>query len=133
MEFSQNNVEETVDLLMQFRRAEARVHLTWRAECRRNFGTIRGDAGKLLLNDDHLILCPEGAPEMRHDFPLALSAGSHHPEWMEPVIEEFLQAVQDVGQPNANFIEGRWCALITSLAYQSHREGSCFVTARTPV
>ena len=129
MEYSQNNLEETVDLVMQFRRAEARVHLTWRAPCRRNFGTIRGDTGVLLLNDDHLILCSDGAPERRYGFREALSAGSHHPEWMEPVIEEFLQEVQNVSNPGTNFIEGRWCAQITSLAYQSHREGSDFVPA----
>jgi len=127
MEYSEENgpdLEEVVDLTIRFPNAEAKLYLTWRAPCRRNFGTIRGDTGMLLLNDDHLILCPDGAPARRYDFPEALSASSHHPEWMKLVVEDFRREIFDARLRGANFIEGRWCTQLTHLAYQSQREGS---------
>ena len=127
MEYSEENgpdLEETVDLTIRFPNAEANLYLTWRGPCRRNFGRIRGDKGMLLLNDDHLILCRDGAPARRYDFPEALSAGSHHPEWMELVVEDFRREIFDARLRGANLIEGRWCTQLTHLAYQSQREGS---------
>jgi predicted dehydrogenase len=127
MDYSEENgpdLEEVVDLAIRFPNAEAKLYLTWRAPCRRNFGTIRGDTGTLLLNDDHLILCPEGAPARRYDFPEALSASSHHPEWMKLVVEDFRREIFDARLRGANLIEGRSCTQLTHLAYQSQREGS---------
>jgi predicted dehydrogenase len=119
--------EETVDLVMRFPGGEAKLHLTWRASCRRNYGLIRGDEGTLFINDDHLILCVGSRPAMRYDFPEALSGSSHHPEWMKPVIEGFLHEVQDASARGDNLGEARWCTKLTHLAYQSHREGSRFI------
>ncbi len=133
MDYSQTNVEETADLLIQFRRAEARMHLTWQAECRRNFGEIRGDAGTLLLNDDHMVLRPEGVPERRYDFPQALSAGSHHPEWMKPVVEAFRREIMYAQMRGTNWVEGKWCAQALHLAYQSQRKGSCPIKVGDPI
>ena len=127
MEYSQENgldLEETVDLTMRFPNAVVRIYLTWQATCRRNYGTIEGDEGTLFINDDHLILCGNGFAPARFDFPEALSAGSHHPEWMEPVIEDFYREMMNVQTRGANLIESKWCAQLTHLAYQSQREGS---------
>jgi predicted dehydrogenase len=126
-------LEETVDLVIQFRSgAEARLHLTWRASCRRNYGTVEGDRGRLLINDDHLVLCRADDPPLRHDFPEALSGGSHHLEWMEPVVEGFFREILDAESRGANLMESKWCALLTCLAYQSHQEGSRFMEIGDP-
>jgi len=127
MEYLQENgleLEETVDLTMRFPNAEVRLYLTWQATCRRNYGTIEGDEGTLFINDDHLILGANGVSPIRFDFPEALSSGSHHPEWMKPVVEDFHREIMNVQTRGANLIESKWCAQLTHLAYQSQREGS---------
>ncbi len=123
-------LEEAVDLMMQFTGGEAKLHLTWRASTRRNEGFIRGDAGTLFINDDHLILSADHCPSVRYDFPEPLSRGSHHPEWMKPVIEGFLHEVEDAGARGANLEEARWCSELTRLAYQSDRERSRLVPVK---
>jgi predicted dehydrogenase len=121
------HLEETVDLVMPFSSGSVRLHLTWQASCRRNQGVISGDEGRLFINDDHLVLCANGCPSERYDFPEPLSGSSHHPEWMKPVLEDFLREVQDSRARGANWEEAKQCAELTLLAYQSHREGSRFV------
>jgi len=122
-----SSLEETVEVAMRFSTADVRLHLTWQASCRRNYGTIEGDRGTLLLEDDHLLLCREGLPPARYDFSEALSASSYHCEWMKSVIEEFHREVLDSDIRGANLTEAKWCVYLTHLAYQSHREGSCFI------
>jgi len=116
--------EETVDLTVLFSEAEARLHLTWRASCRRNFGVIAGDRGTILVNDDHLILERNSRASLRYDFPEALSAGSHHPEWMKPVIDNFHQEINRVQERGLNLTEAQWCTQLIELAYRSNREAS---------
>jgi len=126
MDYSEENgplLEETVNLVMRFRDAEARLHLTWRASSRQNDGTIEGDKGTLFINDDHLILSADGR-NTRYDFPEPLSQGSQHPEWMNPVMEEFYSEILHDDVRGDNFRESRLCTHLTHLAYQSHREGS---------
>jgi hypothetical protein len=130
MEFSQTSdldVEELADLILIFRSAEAHVHFTWRALSRQNYGTVEGDWGKLFINDDHLVLCTNGSPPVRYDFPGPLSRGSHHPEWMQHVVENFRQEILDVNIRGSNLKESTWCAYLIQLAYQSHRARSCFI------
>ncbi len=115
-------LEETVDLLMRFRKAEAGLHLTWQASCRRNYGIIVGDKGKIFLNDDHLVLHSEDSAPVRFDFPEALSNGSHHASWMEPVIENFGREIVETHLRGTNFTEARWCARLIDLAYRSSRD-----------
>ncbi len=119
--------EETADLVMKFPSGDAKLHLTWKAPFRRNYGLIRGEEGSLFINDDHLIWCSNQGPERRYDFPEALSGNSAHPEWMKPVTEDFLNEVQDARARGANLAEARRCTQLIQLAYQSHREGSRFI------
>jgi predicted dehydrogenase len=120
-------IEDLVELALVFRKAEARVHLSWRALRRHNCGIIMGDKGTLLINDDHLIVYPRGSGSFRVDFSEPLSGGSHHLEWMKPVIEDFHREMTDVSWRGVNFTEVGHCAQLTSLAYQSHREGGRFI------
>lgn len=136
MEYSKtngSNLDETVNLILQFHRVEARLHLTWQASCRKNFGTITGDQGTLFLNDDHLILEPKCSSPIRYDFSASLSGSSHHLDWMEPVMEEFLHEVLIVGARGENIKEATACATLINLAYQSYRQGSCLIPVGDPV
>ncbi|MBW2147509.1 MAG: Gfo/Idh/MocA family oxidoreductase [Deltaproteobacteria bacterium] len=136
MEYSQVNgpgLEETVDVVLRFRDAEARLQLTWRASYRQNYGTITGEQGTIVINDNHLILYADGLPPTRYDFAEALSGGSHHLDWMKPVIEDFHREILEVDARGANFMECKYCAQLTYLAYKSHREGSCFIPVHNPI
>ncbi len=116
-------LEEVVDLELGFRNAEVCLHLTWRAERRRNFGIITGEKGALHMNDDHLILDGHSSPPLRFDFNEALSAGSHHPEWMDPVVRNFSREISDPGHRGSNLAEAMRCAKLIQLAYRSNQEG----------
>lgn len=121
---TQDCCEEAVDLSVLFQNAEARLHLTWRASCRRNFGEIVGDKGTIFVNDDHIVLdCPGKSPE-KFDFVEALSAGSHHPEWMVPVIENFHREINNVHERGSNLVEAQWCTQLIQFAYRSNQEAS---------
>jgi predicted dehydrogenase len=125
-------IEDTVDLVLTFPGARARLHLTWRAGCRKNFGTVEGDRGTLAINDDHLVLAVQGQPETRYEFSEALSGGSHHSEWMKPVITDFHREIIDPEIRGTNFNEALWCATLIDLAYRSCREGARFVEIEAP-
>jgi predicted dehydrogenase len=130
---SSPGLEQTVDLMMRFTEAEARLHLTWQASSRRNYGTIVGSRGSLLVNDDHLVLHSGDSPGARFDFSEALSAGSHHPEWMEPVVKNFGREIMETGHRGANFRETRWCSHLINLAYRSERDASRFIEVCNPL
>jgi len=129
---SGTGLEETVDLMLQFPAAEARLHLTWRASCRRNSGVIEGDRGRISIHDNHLVLSRADRPAVRCDFQEALSGGSHHLEWMKPVISHFHREIVDPGVRGANFREASWCAVLTDHAYRSHRQGSHLIEIEAP-
>jgi predicted dehydrogenase len=114
-------VEETADLLVRFEQAEARVHLTWQAPQRRNGGEIQGEFGTIRIGDDHLLLHARGAAAVRYEFAEALSAGSHHTEWMEPVVAEFEREIREPSRRGANLKEACWCARLIDSAYRSGR------------
>lgn len=111
-------VEEAADLTIRFEKAQARLRLTWQASCRRNSGAVIGAAGTLAVNDDHLLLSARGSGPRRYDFPEALSAGSHHPEWMTSVVADFGREIEDPGCRGTNLAEAQWCARLIDLAYR---------------
>jgi predicted dehydrogenase len=118
-------LEEVVDLELGFHKAKVNLHLTWRAERRGNFGIIVGEHGTLHMNDDHLILDCHHSPPLRLDFNETLSAGSHHPEWMDPVVHHFGREIADREHRGSNLAEAMRCAKLIQLAYRSHREANC--------
>lgn len=117
-------LEETVDVDLEFPGAHATLHLTWQAACRQNCGTVVGDKGMLAVNDDHLILEVQDTPPIRYDFPQALSAGSHHTAWMEPVVADFAREINGQNGHGRNLLEAQRCAQLIHLAYLSHQQGA---------
>jgi len=124
--------EETVDLTVSFGDAEAHLHLTWQADCRRNYGSVGGDKGEVLINDDHLVCRCAGRGPLQFHFAEALSAGSHHPEWMSPVVANFRREISDPQERGGNLQEARWCAQLIELAYRSSQENSRPLQAPVP-
>jgi len=116
--------EETVDVTVNFGDAEAHLHLTWLASCRRNHGTIVGKNGTIHINDDHLVLERTNKRLIHYNFPEALSAGSHHPEWMNPVVDNFRREIDNLSERGNNLAEAQWCAQLIQLAYRSNEAGS---------
>jgi len=120
-------IEGTVQLTASFPNAEATLFLTWQAAGRSNFGTIAGDRGTLHVNDDHIVLSHGNGKEVHYDFSEPLSRGSHHLEWMRPVVDGFRRELNEPEQRGKNLSEAMVCAQITHLAYQSHSEGARFL------
>ncbi len=122
-----SGIEGTVELTVSFPAARATIYLTWEAEERSNFGTITGDLGSLYVNDDHLVLSNGHGSEVHYDFAEPLSRGSHHLDWMRPVIAEFRRELTEPERRGMNLSEAMMCAQIIHLAYQSHSEGARFI------
>jgi len=116
--------EDNVRLDLEFSNSQAKLFLTWRARKRRNVGAVIGDKGSILIKDDHLIVKKIGEPDEYYSFSESLSGGSHHKEWMEPVVSEFRLALEDLDHWRKNFIEAQWCARLIQLAYRSQQEPS---------
>lgn len=130
MNFAQNStmIDETAEVEMLFGDAAAALSLTWQADRRRNFGVITGDRGQLLLNDDHIVLQVSGQEGVKTCFDEPLSAGSHHPEWMMPVMDGFYRCIESGDVLNENLKEAVNCVKLIELSYQSHRSGSLQMT-----
>jgi hypothetical protein len=77
------------------------------------------------MNDDHLILDCHHSPPLRFDFNETLSAGSHNPERMDPVLHHFGREIADPEHRGSNPAEAMRCAKLLQLIYRSYRE-ACF-------
>ena len=84
----------------------------------------RASSARSSIGDDHLLLHARGAAPVRYEFAEALSAGSHHTEWMEPVVAEFEREIREPGRRGANLAEACWCARLIDSAYRSGRGSS---------
>ncbi len=116
-------MEEAVQALIQFPAADGYIHLTWRAAMRRNNVIVQGQKGTLLIDDDRLLLTtPEGKRE-EEVFGSPLSGGSHHADWFEPLLNDFVNEVRDPKLRGKNFREAGWCLALTTAAYQSNLQG----------
>ncbi len=117
-------IEETAEVDMLFKDSPARLYLTWQADCRRNFGVIKGEKAELLLNDDNVVLSVAGKEKSKTLFEEPLSGGSHHPEWMKPVMDGFYRNIETGDFFSDNVREALNCVKLIELSYQSHRRGS---------
>jgi predicted dehydrogenase len=121
-------VEQESEVELRFPRARARLFLTWRAERRRNVGRIAGEAGELLLLDDHLLCRRAGETRVLARVSEKLSGGSHHPQWTRGSWEEFAAEIRDERLRGRNFSEAAHCARLITLAYRSHQGGGAWLT-----
>jgi predicted dehydrogenase len=121
------SLEVEAEVELQFPEAAARLFFTWQAPERANRGRVLGTAGQLILKDDVLMRIAGDVVMESHPFPEKLSGGSHHPQWMAGVLQEFLQEIQAPGRRGANFHEAETCSRLIRLAYQSHESGGIWL------
>lgn len=120
-------VEVEAEVELQFPGVNARLFLTWQARQRRNHGRLQGTAGEIVLADDRLSRLAGDEIVESHSFPEKLSAGSHHPQWMAGVLDEFLEEIRVPATRGRNFREAEDCARLIRLAYHSQMTGSAWV------
>lgn len=118
-----NSLEEAVQTLVQFPEADGYIHLTWRAKMRRNSLVVQGLEGTLLIDDDRILLTTHAGQREEIQFESALSAGSHHAEWFQALLPDFVAEVRDPLKRGINFREAGWCLALTSAAYESNMHG----------
>ena len=115
-------VEDTANVRVQFPSGRAHIVLTWAADTRANWAEITGSDGRIELRDDTLVL-DRGGHLQTWPCPPAMSAGSAHREWLAPVVDRFVVAVQQGDPGAANLPEAALCATLESLARESSRRG----------
>ena len=121
-------IEDTASVSLEWSGARAEVFLTWAAEERRNRVEIEGERGRLLLDGGRLELSGRDAAPQTWNLP-SIAEGSHHPDWFQGVVEEFLREVRDPSARGRNLEEAALCATLLDLA----RESSARDGARLPV
>jgi len=120
-------VEVEAEVELEFPGVDARLFLTWEAGQRRNRGLLQGTAGEIILADDRLIRLAGDEIIESHAFPENLSAGSHHPQWMVGVLDEFLEEIRVPEKRGRNLREAQDCACLIRLAYHSQKTGRAWV------
>src|SRR5213078_5145136 len=119
-------VEDTATVQVTFPRATAEIFLTWAADRRDNVAELVGTDGRIELHAETLRLERDGR-EQRWSCPPALSNGSAHPEWFDPVVDQFLGAVTGTAPRDSNLAEARLCSVLESVARESSRRGGVSV------
>ncbi len=113
-------LEEAAQVLVQFPEADGYIHLTWRADKRRNSMNVQGTEGTLLLDDDRILITDKQGQQEKICFDSALSEGSHHADWFGPLLNDFAAEIAIPAQRHQNLEEAGWCVALTSGAYASH-------------
>jgi predicted dehydrogenase len=125
MLFAENGasgLDEAAQALVKFPAADGYIHLTWRAQMRRNSINIQGVNGTLLIDDDRLLLNARDGKREEFQFD-PLSAGSHHADWFQALLPDFLEEVKNPAKRGLNLEEAGWCVALTSAAYSSNLQG----------
>ena len=114
-------VEDTATVRVTFPSGLADVFLTWAAESRQNRVALIGTERQIELDDATVILKDNGH-EQRWECPPALSKGSVHPDWFDPVVDQFVGEVTGTRPRDGNLAEASLCLLLEALARESSRQ-----------
>lgn len=120
------SVEDTAKARVEFASEDgvktADIFLTWASRLRKNSGLIEGTEGRVLIEDDRLIVDKKSGSQTI-PFESALSAGSHHPDWFNFVIDEFLAEISDASKAGKNFEAARACLELIEKSKESSAKG----------
>ncbi|MGH7365190.1 MAG: Gfo/Idh/MocA family protein [Candidatus Rokuibacteriota bacterium] len=116
-------VEDTATVRLDFPDAVADIVLTWAAETRENQARVVGTAGRIDIEDDTLVVRADGREEERRRCPPALSNGSQHPDWFNPVADEFIARALGRDPGHRNLDEAAVCIAVECGARESSRRG----------
>lgn len=121
-------VEDTAKVRIEFDGgpASSEIFLTWASRLRRNWGVIEGSEATLQIEDDSLKISPNdrSAAPRSFSFPLALSQGSHHPDWFGFVIDEFLSELNDPAKRGRALGVARTCLALIERSKESSEKGA---------
>jgi predicted dehydrogenase len=120
--YTESDVEDTATCSIEFPSIKAEIFLTWAGTERRTRWNVTGEQGSVEIEEQELRLIHNGRRET-HLLPESLSAGSHHPDWFAPVIEDFLRDVDAGSRRSGNLAEAEQCLTLLTLAYQSAARG----------
>jgi len=115
-------VEDTATVRVTFPSATAEIFLTWAADRRQNTVELRGDGSRIALDGETIVLTRDGHSRA-WTCPPPLSSGSVHPDWFDPVLDEFLGEVTGALPRNGNLAEASLCLVLESLARESSGHG----------
>jgi len=123
--------EDEATCLIEYPRASAVAHFTWRATGRGHWGVLYGGTGTILVRDDRLIVVRDGGPEQTYVFPEPLSKGSAHPDWFQGTLRDFRAATADLSLAEAALEEAGRCLRLLEQLYRQERpsETECRQTA----
>ncbi len=123
MRFLDHDLEDEAEVNILYEgQIKVNLFLTWRSNHRKNYGHIIGERGEIKIKDDYLILNNDSI--IRYNFNSSLSKGSHHLEWMIPVIDDFFNELMGKKRRGENIKEAAKCFYLISLAYESYQKGS---------
>lgn len=126
-------VEDTAKIKLEFENGSsgfttAEVFLTWASRLRRNWGVVEGEGGTLQIEDNLLRLTKKENTSQdfaeSYSFDQPLSQGSHHPEWFQSVVNEFLNELEHQDQHGKNLKVAKSCLRLIERAKESHRRNS---------
>ena len=123
-------VEDTASVHVAFPSGTAEVFLTWAADRRQNRVELIGTERRIELDDSVVVLKDDGH-EQRWSCPPALSQGSVHPDWFDPVVDQFVGEVRGEVSEDGNLTEASLCLRLETLARESARQGGRWLTIPT--
>ena len=121
-------VEDTAKVRIEFSGGPApkvaEVFLTWASRLRKNSGLIEGSQGRIHIEDDRLIVDKRGLAPETLGFEQPLSQGSHHPEWFQYVIDEFLTELTDPALAGKNLEIAEMCLTLIEKSKESSEKSA---------
>lgn len=110
-------VEEEARVHIEFPNGRAELLLTWNGEVRRNAMLLEGSRGRIVVDDDLLVV--EGEASRSERFPRALSAGSHHDDWFAAMLPDVIGCFRQPTRSRPLVDEAAQCLSIIQQAYRS--------------
>ncbi|MFH1618451.1 MAG: Gfo/Idh/MocA family oxidoreductase [bacterium] len=120
----QEAVDDTAACWVDFPSCTGLVCLSWRSPCRKNIGFIHGTSGLIEIRDGDVIKEARDAQAETISTGDPLTAGSAHPAWMTPTLDDFLDEVNDPYKRGKNLREAQFCIKLITGSVRSHSMGA---------
>ena len=106
-------IDDEAVLMLEFPSGRARIELSWNAPHRSNQIRLQGTRSEIFIDDDTLVI-----NHRARQFPSALSAGSHHPDWFAAMLPEILAAIRNPALSRPGLEEAAVCLTTINAAYE---------------
>lgn len=108
-----SGIEDEANVTLTFPGGRATIFLTWRADQRRNTMRLLGERGEITIEDASL-----RTPTGTTNFENALSAGSHHPDWLEAMLPDVIASFREPDRALEGLDEAATCLSVIRRAYK---------------